>query len=202
MKRISVITMICLCASALMAQSKAQVMLEQIAQLGTSLKTLKDGYKVVSNGLDNVNGLKNGTFNQHQDYFNSLKQINPAISNDPKVQLIAKTQKQIISLFQKETSWQKQQAILNKDEIEYLQRVYNNLLENCNKDIDELNAAAKSGTEMKDDERIKNIDRIYRSATDKYQFTQSFVHKTHALAQDRKADKKQKEIIKKLYGIN
>jgi uncharacterized protein (DUF2267 family) len=202
MKNWIIIIMICLGAPALRAQSKAQVMLEQIADLGTSLKTLKDGYKVVSNGLNKAKNLKGGTFNQHQDYFNSLKQINPATSNNPKIQLIAKYQNQIIALFQKEISWQQQQGILSKDEIDYLRRVYNNLLENCNTDIDELNSVAKPGTEMKDDERIKNIDRIYNATTDKYQFAQSFVHKTHALALDRKAEKKQRELIKKLYGIN
>jgi len=202
MKNSIIIIMICLSAFLGKAQSKAQVMLEQVADLGTSLKTLKDGYKVVSNGLDKAKSLKGNTFDQHQDYFNSLKQINPAISNNPKIQLITKDQKEIITLFQTEISWQKQQAILRKDEIDYIRRVYTNLLDNCNKDIDELNTVAKPGSQMKDEERIKNIDRIYSSTTDKYEFAQSFLHKTHQLALDRKADKTQRDVIKKLYGIN
>lgn len=194
--------MMCLSSFTGGAQTKVQVMLEQIADLGTSLKTLKDGYKIVDNGLGEMKSLKNGTFNQHQDYFNSLKQINSAIGNNPKVKLIAATQKQIISVFQTEISWQQQQAILKKEEVDYIQRVYANLLDNYNRDIDELNMVAKTGTDMKDDERIKNIDRIYAATMDKYQFAQSFAQKTHAFALDRKAEKNQKGVIKKLYGIN
>ncbi|QKJ30302.1 hypothetical protein HQ865_11200 [Mucilaginibacter mali] len=52
---------------------------------------------------------------------------------------------------------------------------------------------------MKDDERIKKIDSVYGSTTDKLQFAQSFVHKMHAFTLDRKAEKKQKEVLKKLY---
>ncbi|HVW96794.1 MAG TPA: hypothetical protein VHA56_12565 [Mucilaginibacter sp.] len=184
------------------AQSKAQVMLEQIADLSTSLKILKDSYKITTNGLDNMTSLKGGTLNQHQDYFNSLKKIDPAIANHPDIPVIVKEQQTIVTLFQNEINWQQQQAVLNKDELNYLRRVYTNLLDNCNKDIDELNLMTQPGIQMSDDGRMKNIDRIYKATTDKYQFTLSFLHKTHTFALDRKARKAQKDLLKKLYGIH
>lgn len=202
MKRMIIVLFVCSSWQITAAQSKAEVMLEQIADLATSLSTLKEGYKVTTQGLGNVADLKGGTFNQHQSYFNSLKQINPAVGHNPNIPAIAKEQQTIVRLFQQEIAWQQQQAILTKDELAYLQSVYDNLLEDCNKDVDELNLIAKPGNQMSDAERIKFIEHIYGETTDKYQFAQSFLHKSHAFALDRKASREQKKALKKLYGIN
>jgi hypothetical protein len=188
--------------TAIMAQGKVKVMIQQIADLATSLKTLKDGYKTVDKGLTNIHGLKNGSFDLNQGYFNSLKQVSPAVKNNPKLTVIAADQQRIVALFQNELSWQKNLAVLDDSEISYFQNVNANILTLCSRDLEELKLATEAGTQMSDEERINRIDKVYLATEDKLQFTQSFINKSHQLAISRQDDKIQNKTVRKLYDLN
>ncbi len=185
------------------SDTKTKTMLQQIALQETYLSEIKKGYKATENGLNTAHELKNGTFNLHQAYFNSLAQISPAVKNDPKIASITSYQQQIINSFDNEIAWQKQQAILGSDEIAYIEKVYTNLLSACTLDLDELNTVTTPGkVQMKDAERINHIDQIYNATNEKYKFSQSFTQNVRAFALDRQTGKQQNAVIKKLYNIN
>ncbi len=182
--------------------SKIKLMLQQIALQQTYLSAIKTGYNDTQNGLNTAHDLKNGTYNLHQVYFTSLSNVSPAVANNPKIKLIATYQQQIITCFDKEIEWQKQQNILNRNEIDYIQSVYNNILSECSKDLTELNMVVTSGqVQMKDAERIDHIDQIYTKTSDKYKFSMSFTQNTHSFALDRQAGDQQMQSIKQLYNI-
>jgi len=183
--------------------TKDKTMLQQIVLQQTYLSEIKKGYKDTENGLNTAHDLKNGTFTLHQDYFNSLSQVSPAVKNNPKIALITSYQQQIMNSFESEISWQKQQAILGGDEIGYLEKVYSNLLAGCVRDLDELNTVITPGmAQMKDAERIGHIDHIYTATCDKYQFSQSFTQNARSFALSRQSGKQESLTIKKLYNIN
>jgi len=54
---------------------------QQIALFEIYAGYLKLGYKIAHDGWSMVNGIKHGDFDLHNNYFNSLKQVNPAISD-------------------------------------------------------------------------------------------------------------------------
>lgn len=54
---------------------------------------------------------------------------------------------------------------------------------------------------MKDDERIKRIDKLYTDMQDKNVFSQSFSHSAKGLSMQRRKDKYDIEIEKKLNGL-
>ncbi len=183
--------------------SKIKVMIQQIVLQQTYLSEIKTGYKDTQNGLNTAHDLKNGTFNLHQNYFNSLNVVSPAVKNNPKIKLISTYQQQIMSNFGSEISWQKQQSILNNDEISYIEKVYGNILAGCTKDLDELNTVVTPGqAQMKDEERINLINSIYTRTNDKYKFSMSFTQNTRSFALDRQTGKQQAQTLKQLYNIN
>lgn len=183
--------------------TKEKTMIQQIALQETYLSEIKKGYNNAQKGLTDAKEIKNGSMTLNANYFNSLSQVSPAVQNNPKVRLITDCQQQIMNAFNNEVSWQKQQAILSNDEISYIQQVYAGILSNCTMDLNELNMAVTPGkAQMKDAERISEIDKIYEATVDKYKFSLSFVANTHNYAMYRQTYGQQSQLIKKLYDLN
>ena len=145
-------------------QKKTQIkyLLQQIAANEIYIEYLQKGYKIAESGLRTINDIKHGDFSLHNDFFNSLKTVNPKIKGLAKVADIIAFQVEIIK-----QSGSAVQHILASDqftsaEITYLQNVFNHLLDECTKNISALIDVVISGnTEMTDDARIKRIDAIY-----------------------------------------
>lgn len=176
--------------------------LQQIAALGVYSKDLTSGYKTVKNGLGNIHDAKNGEFNLHQAYFNSLSSVNPAIRNDPKVNGILNYQNDIDKEFNnvfRQLAGSKQ---VTADESTYIKSVYNNLLAGCNKDLDELSLVITNGkVQMTDDERIKRIDKLYADMQDKSRFAQSFTNKAIVLTIQKAHEQNNAQVLQQLYQL-
>lgn len=183
--------------------SKEKLMVVQIAEYETFLKELKSGYNTTEKGLNTANELKSGTFTLHQDYFNSLKQVTPAVSNDPKVKGIANLLAAIEQTFDLALSWQKDKGVLTNDEISYMQIVYSNLLSACGKKVDELQLAVTPGAaQMTDQQRLAAVEAIYADMQQKYCFACAFTTQGYGLANSRVADKTGRQTLNQLYNIN
>ena len=176
--------------------------LQQIAALGVYTKDLKSGYKTVSNGLNTIHDAKNGEFNLHQAYFNSLSNVNPAIKSDPKVSGILTYQTEITTCFNNMFTAVNGSKQLTADEVNYLKTVYNNLLTRCNNDLDELSIVITNGkVQMKDDERIKRIDKLYTDMQDKYQFARNFSNQAIVLTVQRAHQQNDMQTLQQLYQL-
>lgn len=184
-------------------QSKVKIMLQQIADYEVALHELKNGYNTTQNGLNTVHALKNGTYNLHTNYFNSLSTVAPSIKSNPQIKGIADLEQQLESTFDAAISWQKDKALLSKDELQYMQLVYSHLLEDCAKLIDELSLVVTDGkTQMSDEARIREIDKLYADMQLKYRFARSFTDNAYVLAGDRQSGKDTTAVLKKLYDLN
>lgn len=182
--------------------TKRKIMAEQIADLEIYQQALKKGYHIAESGLNTAHDLKNGTFGLHTAYFNSLEQVNPVVANDPKGKAILDLQSGLISLFDTEISWQQKEKLLKVNELDYLQDVYDNLLNECKKNIDELNLVLTPGKmQLTDQQRLDRLDHLYASMKDKYAFAGDFVAKCRKVALNRQQAIKEREQLKKLYGI-
>lgn len=182
--------------------TRTKNMLQQIALQQTYLAEIKKGYQATENGLNTAHDLKNGTFNLHQAYFNSLSAVSPAVMDNPKIKLITTYQQQIMTAFDNELSWQKQKAILNTNEIGYLQTVYSNILSQCTRELDELRTVTTPGqAQMTDAERIVHIDQVYTLTDNQYKFSMAFTQNAHAFALDRQNGVQQTQLLQKLYDI-
>ena len=92
--------------------------------------------------------------------------------------------------------------MLTASELKYLNVVFNNLLEECGKNLDELmTLITGNNSKMKDDERMKRIVLLYYDIKDKQMFTTSFCHYAKGLAMQRMNDENDIIISKKLNGL-
>lgn len=175
MKKLFVIGLFMLIVGFVRAQSATTVMLEQIAKLEVLLAELKKGYDIVNKGLNVINDIKHGDFNLHNDYFNSLSLVKGPIKNDVKVSAMIAMQVQIVSNYAKFMQAYKTGGVFTAAELTYLTNVYASLLSDGAEDLGLLTDLITDGSlQMKDDERIHQIDQLYQTTEQQYEFENAF----------------------------
>lgn len=183
-------------------KTQEKYLLEQITAFKAFTGYAEKGYSIVSGGLKIINDIKHGDFTLHKNYFSSLSLVNPTVKKYSKVAAIIAMQisiaKQIFGTIQ---SCKKSNVLLTS-ELKYLSTVFNNLLDDCAKNLDELFVLITNNeTQMKDDERIQRIDRLYEDMKDKEMFATSFTHSAKGLSIQRLNELNDIIISKKLSGL-
>ncbi|MDN3548972.1 hypothetical protein [Mucilaginibacter aquaedulcis] len=179
-----------------------KLMGEQIAQYGIYLRMLQTGYHISESGLNIAQELKNGTLGLQGDYIGSLTQVSPLIRSNPKGRAIADLGRQTLTLLADEISWQQHQKILTATETGYLQKVRDNLADQCQLNMDELLQVLTPGKlQLSDGQRLQRLDRLYEEMKDKYAFARSFTARCRRLTLARINNRQNKAELKKLYGI-
>ncbi|KFF17744.1 hypothetical protein [Flavobacterium hydatis] len=186
------------------AQAKQQrMLLQQIAALQTYIGYAQKGYSVAKKGLNTINDFKRGEFKLHTDYLTSLKQVNPKIKKYARITEIIALQIKIIKSYKSLYPQIRQDDLFHGDEVDYIKRVFERVLDNCDDNLDELLTIVSDGTlEMKDDERIKRIDTVYQNMLDSYAFCESFGNKTKLMAVSKAKELKEAKTSRVLHGIN
>jgi hypothetical protein len=183
------------------SQKKTQIkyLTEQIAALNACETSIRQGYNMLHSEWSAIGNFKNGEFGLHQDYYNSLSQVNPLVKNSTALPTIQAEQQSIISQF---NSIQHISGLSVSDQA-YIGRVQQNIIALCNKDLSDLQAVLSSGgLAMTDDERIKRINQLTAAIKDKYLFTCSFCVQVRLLAIQHNQDNQNMQTLNQLYGIN
>lgn len=182
--------------------TQKKYLLQQIAALKVYLGYAKKGYNIVNGGITTIKNIKNGDLNLHRDFFNSLKNVNPAIRRYAKVADIIAYQVKIIKQTKGTLQQIRETKQFTETEMDYCKQVFDNLLDECMKTVEELILVTTSGKlEMKDDERLKRIDRLYTDVQDKYSFTCSFGEDMGILAVQRLGEQMEINRSKLINGI-
>jgi hypothetical protein len=186
------------------AQAKQQrMLLQQIAALQTYIGYAQKGYSVAKKGLNTINDFKRGEFKLHTDYLTSLKQVNPKIKKYARITEIIALQIKIIKSYKSLYQQIQQDDLFHGDEVDYIKRVFERMLENCDDNMDELlTIITDEKLEMKDDERIKRIDIVYQNMLDNYAFSESFSNQTKLMAVSKAKELKEAKTSRVLHGIN
>lgn len=174
-----------------MQQKKTRIkrLLEQIAANKVYIEYAQKGYKIVTDGLHTIRDIKNGDFNLHLGHKDSLKVVNPKVKSWIKVADIITYQLRIIKAAKQTIDAVRESGQFTNEELDYCRKLFDNLLNDCLKSIDELMMVITSGQlEMTDDERIKRIEKIYLDMQDKSAFTASFSNEMSVLAIQRLTD--------------
>ncbi|CAN5396724.1 hypothetical protein BH10BAC2_BH10BAC2_46470 [soil metagenome] len=183
-------------------ETQKKYLIEQIAALQVYLGYAKKGYDIASEGIRTISDIKNGEFNLHGTFFNSLKAVNPKIKSVAEVAAIIALQISIVQHFKSSIKTYHDSQQFNNDELGYIGKVYADLTTACLQDIDQLIAVITDNTfQMTDDERLKQINIIYADMQDKNQFTQSFTNSAKLLAQQRTKERNDINVSQNLYGL-
>ena len=212
MKKLLIISIVVLCAENASAQTWAEwfrqkatqkkYLLQQIAALQVYSGNLSKGYSIAKTGLNTIKSIKNGDLLQHTNYFNSLVTVNPKVKRYAKVAEIIALQITIAKQSGNAITSFRNNHHFTPTEIDYLQGVYNKLLSDCAKNLDELFTLITNGNlQMKDDERIKAIYKIYLDMQDKQQFVRAFSNNIAGLSIQRSNEENDIIISKKLNGL-
>lgn len=212
MKRLFILVLVANFSTSVNAQTFAEwfrqkatqkkYLLQQIAGLQVYIGYVQKGYSIAQDGLDLIGDIKDGEFNLHNDYFNSLKTVNPQIKKSSKVADIIALQLKIVNVYKNALSQIKQSKTFTADELKYTSDVFSRLIDDCMGTIDELTMIITSNQlEMKDVERLKRIDALYNDMQGKYSFVQSFASEAKVLAVSRLREQNDIQTSRALNGI-
>jgi hypothetical protein len=185
-------------------QKKTQIeyLVNQIAALQVYTGYLKKGYTIVKDGTRLIGDIKQGDFNLHKRYFTSLRSVSPAIAGYSKVSVILSSQATIVRHFNDLLKFSAESDQFSTSERRYISDVYAGVKSTSLQNLDDLSSVLIPGKiEMKDDERIDFIDRIYADTKELLSFTSSFCHQAVVLAYQRRQAAREVFVLKKVYGL-
>jgi hypothetical protein len=183
-------------------KTQKKYLIEQIAALQAYTAVLKKGYDISQKGLTAIGDIKNGDFGLHSNYFNSLKAVNPEVAKYPRVADILTMQQDIQLLSGHSKSKALQSNLFTSGEKDYITGVYGRLNTDCLQTLNELEAVTTPGKlEMKDDERIKRIDRLFAQSQSQYDFAKNFSNDLLMMQIQKSYQNTDLRTARNLYGI-
>jgi len=158
-------------------QKKTQIKydVQQIAALKAYSETVEKGYRLSRDGLHLISDLKEGDFQLHEDYFNSLLAANVVFKSKDAFADIYQLQMEILENSRIAIHFVESSGEFNVAEIGYMNRVYDNLLDGCEDDLADLQAlTGKEAFRLQDQERLRRIDAIHAAMLGRADFTNYF----------------------------
>jgi hypothetical protein len=176
--------------------------IEKLAQFKQILSDMKRGYEILTGGYKVVKDMTQGNFNLHKTFLDALMQVSPTVKNYKRVGdiinyqiLLIKESKIAIKRFVNSKSF-------SEKEINYFEKVYNNLFMVSLRNLDELTAVITANKlRMSDDERLEAIDEIYFAMQDKLQFLRNFNASSNILAIQRAKERNDVTALRGIYEI-
>lgn len=175
---------------------------EKLAQFKQMLEDMKTGYQVLYKGYTAIRDISQGNFSLHKTFLDGLMEVSPAVLKYKRVADIINFQIRIVKEYKSAFKSFQENGAFTTQELEHLAKVYNNLFNASLQNLDELSLVITSGKlRMSDDERLQAIDRIYKNIIEQYSFLQEFNNSTVMLALQRKSEKAELEMQKKISGF-
>lgn len=183
-------------------QTQKEYLVQQIAALQAYSGTLGQGYALIRQGISAVHSIKNGDLGLHQDFFSSLRQVNPVIGQAKQVTDIIAWQAAILRDFNNTRRVLQQSRLLTQPELEHLEQMKTKALENCARDLELLWLILTAGAlELSDDERLRQVNEVHRRMFSTYQLTLAFLKDAQVLALQRAKEHRSLEDLKRLHGL-
>lgn len=168
---------------------------EKLTQFKKILQNMYDGYKILYKGYNTVKDISKGSFDLHKSFLDALLEVSPAVKKYKRIADIISYQLKIVKEYKSAFNQFKEDKSFAPEEIDYMSRVYSNLLNRSLKSLEELLMIISSGTlRMSDDERLQAIDKIYNSIVDQFSFLKDFNNSTAILSLQRKSEQTEVEM--------
>ncbi|MXN91737.1 TerB family tellurite resistance protein [Flavobacterium sp. Sd200] len=177
--------------------------IEKLAQFRQILKDMKKGYEILTKGYNTVKDLTQGNFSLHEAFLDALLEVSPTVSNYKRVAEIIEMQIKLIDEQGNAFGRYQGSGNFNGDELSYIGRVYDNLVEQSLRNLDELLVVITAGqARMSDNERLEAIDRIYEDMQDKLLFLRDFNNNTTVLSIQRAKERHDVQKMENLHEVN
>lgn len=174
--------------------------LEKLAQFKKILQNMYDGFKLISNGYNAVKDISEGNFKLHKVFLDGLSDVSPAVKKYKRIADIIDYQLRIVNDSKKVLQQFRSDKQFNTTELNYLATVYDNLIRQTLKHVEELLLVVTAGKlRMSDDERLAAIDRIFVSVESQYSFVREFSNSTKLLSLQRRSEHEQIDRMRLLH---
>jgi hypothetical protein len=88
------------------------VMAEQLAALDALAVTVKEGYHIADDGLEDIGQITDDEYHLHQAYFGSLAAVSPPVDEDPKLTALRNLQAELVQQVNAALEyWKKQRSL-------------------------------------------------------------------------------------------
>lgn len=203
MKRIFVMMLLMMgfgCAQA--QEHEIEVLLldvEKLLQFKQILTDMQDGYDILVKGYGTVRDLSQGNFDLHKGYLDGLQAVSPAVQGYARIGDIIALQVQLTKEYKAAIKRFSASDLLSLQEMDYVTGVYGRVYKASLTNLEDLVQVITAATmRMSDDERLKNIDRIYKDLTDQWLFVRTFTSDNAVLLMQRKGDRKDVRVLRDL----
>jgi hypothetical protein len=175
---------------------------EKLTQLKDIYRDLLKGYEILSEGYQAVSDISQGNFDLHKLFLDGLLKANPVVQKYQKVADIISCQVHIVSEYSSAFNHFKSDHNFSPDEIIYIGKVYNNLIDQSIKGLSDLTTVLTDGIlRASDDERLSEIDRLDAEMQDRLSFLRYFNNNTTLLALQRAREQNDVTTIQNIYGF-
>nr|WP_121271736.1 TerB family tellurite resistance protein [Pedobacter schmidteae] len=195
----------CLGVGYAQSQEAQQLLLnvEKLSQLKNILSDMKRGYEVVSKGYNTVKNIAEGNFSLHEVFIDGLMLVSPQVRKYRKVADIVSMQADLVSEYKGAFKRFGSGGNFSVSELEYLGKVYGQLLDQSVDNLDQLVMVITAGKlRMSDEERLRVIDRVFAELEDKLVFLRSFNRETGLLNLQRSREKAELGGMTRFYKTN
>ncbi|MCE6989533.1 TerB family tellurite resistance protein [Dyadobacter sp. CY323] len=149
--------------------------IQKLNQLRKILKELKAGYDILFKGYTTIKDISKGNFKLHEAFLDGLLEVSPAVKRYKRIAEIIDFQLMLVSEYRAAFSHFQSEKYFNKDELDYMERVYGRLINQSLKNLDALTMVVTAKKmRMSDDERLSAIDKIHEEMQDKLVFLRHF----------------------------
>lgn len=177
--------------------TQRKYLFQQIAALNIYRQYAQKGYQVAKGGLGSIGGYIGKEYGLHDSYYQNLKMVNASVSNDPRVKAILRWQQDILE----QLVVARKIKGLTRTESDHIKSVCAALLKDCDGQLHDLEIILENGkAEMSDEQRLRQIGRLYDNMQDNYRFSANFSAQIWVYVTQKQQAVRDVNSIKKLYG--
>lgn len=177
--------------------------IQKLAQLRQILVNLKEAYQILQGGYNTIINISQGNFSLHKTFLDGLMVVSPAVRNYKKIGDIISMQVQLVKEYKSSLDRLRSGGWFTPEELDYISTVYSKLFDGSLDDLDVLiTVTTANKLRMSDDERLKEIDRLYATMQQKLVFLRQFNSGAAVLGVQRSKEQHDVDVLRKLHDIS
>ncbi|PWK72930.1 hypothetical protein LX99_04260 [Mucilaginibacter oryzae] len=154
------------------------------------------------NSLNNISGWLGKEKDLYAGYYQELNKVRGLIAGYDAVKSVIRQQKQLVSEYRQASSLFKRDAHFSSGELSYMGNIYNGILQESLRNLDQLLMAVSDfSTQMDDAERLQKIGQAAKAMQTNLDHLRQFNRQNAGLSLMRANDAQDRQNVKQLYGI-
>lgn len=173
---------------------------EQTIKLQAVQKELENAMQKLH--LDDITNWVQKQKDLYQEYYTELWQIKNAITYYQRVKDMIEKQAHLVGDYKRAYALVRQDNHFNADEVSHIYKVYDGILAQSIKNIDQIEMVINAFvTQMNDADRLRIIDEADRRIDENYNDLKQFTQENILISLQRSKDQSEINSVKMLYGI-